>query len=82
MPKINIPLYHRLYEDIKEKILHNEYKKNSKLESIRSLSSRLDIEDERFKLCTFKRNDVQNLTCDRCSTDSTVIVPVKALLPR
>ena len=43
MPKINIPLYHRLYEDIKDKIIHNEYKKNSKLESIRSLSSRLDI---------------------------------------
>lgn len=43
MTKINIPLYHRLYEDIKEKILYNEYKKNSKLESVRSLAKRLDI---------------------------------------
>jgi GntR family transcriptional regulator/MocR family aminotransferase len=43
MSTINIPLYQRLYEDIKEKILLNEFKKNQKLESIRSLSSRLDI---------------------------------------
>ncbi len=43
MAKISIPLYHRLYEDVKEKILHNEYKKNSRLESVRSLAKRLDI---------------------------------------
>jgi GntR family transcriptional regulator/MocR family aminotransferase len=43
MGSINIPLYQRLYEDIKEKILNNELKKNQKLESIRSLSSRLNI---------------------------------------
>jgi len=43
MTKINIPLYHRLYEDVKEKILRNEYKKNSRLESVRSLAKRLDI---------------------------------------
>ena len=43
MTKISIPLYHRLYEDVKEKILHNEYKKNSRLESVRSLAKRLDI---------------------------------------
>lgn len=43
MSTINIPLYQRLYEDIKEKILLNEFKKNQKLESIRSLSARLDI---------------------------------------
>ena len=43
MSTINVPLYQRLYEDIKEKILMNELKKNQKLESIRSLSSRLDI---------------------------------------
>jgi GntR family transcriptional regulator/MocR family aminotransferase len=43
MNKLSIPLYQRLYEDIKEKILNNEYKKNSRLESIRSLSNRLNI---------------------------------------
>ena len=43
MTKINIPLYHRLYEDIKEKILCNDYKKNSRLESVRGLAKRLDI---------------------------------------
>ncbi len=43
MTSIHIPLYYRLYEDIKDKILRNELTKNSKLESIRSLSSRLDI---------------------------------------
>jgi GntR family transcriptional regulator/MocR family aminotransferase len=43
MAKISIPLYQRLYEDIKEKILYNELKKNNKLESIRSLAKRLDI---------------------------------------
>ncbi len=43
MEKLNIPLYQRLYEDIKYKIRRNEYKKNSKLESIRSLAKRLDI---------------------------------------
>ncbi len=43
MTKIHIPLYQRLYEDIKERIIHNEYKKNSKLESVRSLAKRLDI---------------------------------------
>lgn len=43
MSNINIPLYQSLYEDIKEKIIRNDYKKNSKLESVRSLSKRLDI---------------------------------------
>ena len=43
MEKLNIPLYQRLYEDIKYKIRRNEYKKNTKLESIRSLAKRLDI---------------------------------------
>ncbi len=43
MEKMNIPLYQRLYEDIKYKIRRNEYKKNTKLESIRSLAKRLDI---------------------------------------
>ncbi len=43
MKRISIPLYYRLYEDVKEKIIHNEYKKNSKLESVRSLAKRLDI---------------------------------------
>ncbi len=43
MEKMNITLYQRLYEDIKYKIRRNEYKKNSKLESIRSLAKRLDI---------------------------------------
>lgn len=43
MSTINVPLYQRLYEDIKEKILMNDFKKNQKLESIRHLSARLDI---------------------------------------
>jgi len=43
MEKLNIPLYQRLYEDIKYKIRRNEYKKNTKLESIRSLAKKLDI---------------------------------------
>lgn len=43
MSSINIPLYQSLYEDIKDKIIHNELKKNNKLESIRSLSKRMDI---------------------------------------
>ncbi len=43
MEKYNIPLYQRLYEDIKYKIRRNEYKKNTKLESIRSLAKKLDI---------------------------------------
>jgi len=43
MEKMNIPLYQRLYEDIKYKIRRNEYKKNTKLESIRSLAKKLDI---------------------------------------
>ncbi len=43
MEKINIPLYQRLYEDIKYKITGNEYKRKTKLESIRSLAKRLGI---------------------------------------
>lgn len=43
MEKMNIPLYQRLYEDIKYKIRRNEFKKNTKLESIRSLAKKLDI---------------------------------------
>ncbi|AIO19602.1 HTH-type transcriptional regulatory protein GabR [Candidatus Izimaplasma bacterium HR1] len=43
MSKMNIPLYQSLYEDIKDKIIRNDYKKNSKLESVRSLAKRLDI---------------------------------------
>jgi len=43
MEKMNIPLYKRLYEDIKFKILRNEYKKNTKLESIRVLASKMNI---------------------------------------
>lgn len=43
MSKFNIPLYQSLYEDIREKIVRNDYKKNSKLESVRSLAKRLDI---------------------------------------
>lgn len=43
MAKMNIPLYQSLYEDIKEKIVNNDFKKNSKLESVRSLAKRLDI---------------------------------------
>ncbi len=43
MSRFHIPLYQSLYEDIKEKIIRNEYKKNSKLESVRSLAKRLDI---------------------------------------
>ncbi len=43
MDRIHIPLYKRLYEDIKEKILNKEFKKNTKLESVRGLSNRLGI---------------------------------------
>jgi GntR family transcriptional regulator/MocR family aminotransferase len=43
MSTINVPLYQRLYEDIKEQILHGELKKNQKLESIRSHASRLGL---------------------------------------
>lgn len=43
MSHINIPLYQSLYEDIKDKIVQNDYKKNSRLESVRSLAKRLDI---------------------------------------
>lgn len=43
MPRISVPLYKRLYEDVRVKILHGEYKKNSKLESVRSLANRLGI---------------------------------------
>jgi len=43
MARINIPLYKRLYEDVRLKILRGELKKNTKLESVRSLSKRLDI---------------------------------------
>jgi GntR family transcriptional regulator/MocR family aminotransferase len=43
MTSLTIPLYQRLYEDVKEKILAGELKKNQKLESIRSLSARLDL---------------------------------------
>lgn len=43
MSKIRIPLYKRLYEEIRQKIIRNEYKKNQKLESVRSLSARLGI---------------------------------------
>ena len=43
MSRINIPLYKRLYEDIKLKIIRNEYRKNTKLESVRSLANRLGI---------------------------------------
>lgn len=43
MKNIHIPLYQKLYEDIKQKIINNEYKKNTKLESVRALSKRLDI---------------------------------------
>jgi GntR family transcriptional regulator/MocR family aminotransferase len=39
----NTTLYHQLYTDIKNKILGNVYKKNSKLESVRKLSSRLKL---------------------------------------
>lgn len=39
----HIPLYQKLYEDIKTKIINKEYKKNSKLESVRGLAKRLDI---------------------------------------
>ena len=39
----NTTLYYQLYTDIKGKILANEYKKNSKLESVRKLSSRLSL---------------------------------------
>jgi len=43
MKIIHIPLYQRLYEDIKAKIVNHEYKKNTKLESVRALSKRLNI---------------------------------------
>ena len=43
MKTIHIPLYQRLYEDIKTKIINKEYKKNSKLESVRGLAKRLNI---------------------------------------
>ena len=43
MSRISIPLYKRLYEDIKLKILRNEYRKNTKLESVRNLANRLGI---------------------------------------
>jgi GntR family transcriptional regulator/MocR family aminotransferase len=43
MTRINIPLYQSLYEDIKVKIINNDFKKNSKLESVRSLAKKLDI---------------------------------------
>ena len=43
MSKVRIPLYKRLYEDIKSKIISNDYKKNSKLESVRVLAKRLGI---------------------------------------
>lgn len=43
MESNNKRLYYQLYMDIKEKILSNFYKKNSKLESIRALAKRLQI---------------------------------------
>jgi len=43
MKSNHIPLYQRLYDDIKIKIINKEFKKNTKLESVRSLAKRLDI---------------------------------------
>ena len=43
MKKSNIPLYQLIYQDIKDKIHKKEYKKNTKLESVRALAKRLDI---------------------------------------
>ncbi len=43
MKRVNNTLYHNLYTDIKNKILANEYKKNSKLESVRKLAKRLNL---------------------------------------
>jgi GntR family transcriptional regulator/MocR family aminotransferase len=43
MSTINVPLYQSLYEDIKDKIINNDYKKNSKLDSVRNLSKKLNI---------------------------------------
>ncbi len=40
MNNTNIPLYQFLYEEIKTEILNNEYKKGSKLESVRSLAKK------------------------------------------
>lgn len=39
----NTTLYHQLYTDIKTKILSNVYKKSSRLESVRKLSTRLKL---------------------------------------
>lgn len=43
MKQENNTLYHQLYTDIKNKILANDYKKNSKLESVRKLANRLNL---------------------------------------
>ena len=43
MKQVHIPLYQSLYEDIRDKIINKEFKKNSKLESVRALAKRLDI---------------------------------------
>jgi GntR family transcriptional regulator/MocR family aminotransferase len=37
------PLYQALYQDIKDKILQNEYQEGTKLESVRSLSKKLGL---------------------------------------
>jgi len=43
MKTINIPLYQLLYEEIKTEILQSNFKKNSKLESVRSLAKKRNI---------------------------------------
>lgn len=43
MKKVNVPLYQLLYEVIKTRIVKSEYKKGSKLESVRSLAKKRNI---------------------------------------
>lgn len=43
MSIVNSPLYQILYEEIKTKILNNEYEKGSKLESVRVLSKKRSV---------------------------------------
>lgn len=43
MSKLNNPLYQVLYEEVRDKILNNEYHKGAKLESVRSLSKKRGV---------------------------------------